>query len=99
MELRLLLLRVECFRLNPRAQPVVYLKQYLSQTTGAESMLFGEEGLIGRRWGSKPHHIIVAVMYLGINQTNTSLPPIPQSPNSVALGKLLNHSESQFVYL
>lgn len=75
VELRLLLLKVESFRLNPRAQPVVYLKRFSSQTTGAKTILFGEEGLIGRRWGSKSHHIIVEIMYLGINQINISLSP------------------------
>lgn len=47
---------------------MVYLKQYLSQTTEAKSILFGGEGLIGSERKSKSHSIIVEIMYLGIRQ-------------------------------
>lgn len=45
---------------------MVYLKQYLSQTTEAKSILFGGEGLIGREWESKSYSVIVEIMYFGI---------------------------------
>lgn len=74
------------------------MKQYLSQTTEAKSVLFGGEGLIGREWESKSHSVIVESMYLGIRLMQVWI-PTPQGSNYVDLDKLLNHSEPQFIYL